>query len=118
MEQMGIFNASSIQNYVEYKWDTYAKYHHYFGFFIHCIYMLSLSLYILSTYMDRDRYGNVEGYGYPLAMAVCIIYPYGYDTLQLFYKKHEYFYDPWNWSDFFYMYAGITNLVLIFTSYF
>ena len=62
--------------------------------------MFSLALYIQSTYMDGDRYGNIDGIGYLLAMAIAITYPYIYDTVQLFYKKHEYFYEAWNWVDF------------------
>jgi len=52
-EQMGIFNATCLEHYIEYKWDTYAKYLHYFGFMIHIVYMISLALFIHSTYMSE-----------------------------------------------------------------
>jgi len=45
--------------------------------------MTAVGLFIISTYMDGDRYGQMEGFGYPLAMALAIIYPYIYDTVQL-----------------------------------
>lgn len=60
--------------------------------------------------MDGDNYGKMDGFGYPLAMALCIVYPYVYDTIQLIKQKHEYFYDSWNITDFFYQYCGIVNI--------
>lgn len=84
-----------------YKWHEYAKYLFYFGFAWHCIYMTALGLLIHDTYMV-GRYGNMESPIYVLIMAVCIIYPYCYDTVQLFQQKHTYFYEFWNWIDFFY----------------
>ena len=114
MDQLDLFEASSIKNFIDYKWNTYAKYLHYFGFCIHLCYMMALALFIVSTYMGSDRYGNMESFVYPLAMAICIVYPYIYDTIQLFHLRHEYFYDPWNVSDFIYMYAGMVNIAFQF----
>jgi len=45
-EQMDIFNAECIKNYVDYKWVTYGANLHYSGFFLHLVYMLSLFLFI------------------------------------------------------------------------
>ena len=81
--------------------------------------MVAIFMFVMTTYMDEgERYGNMDGFGYPLAMAVCIVYPYIYDSVQLMFQKYEYFYDSWNISDFIYMYAGITNIAFQFTSYY
>lgn len=80
---IGVFNSSAIKNLVNYKWNHYAKYFHFVGFAQHCIYMTSIFAFIISTYMDGDRYGTFDGYGYQLAMGLSIVYPYIYDTVQL-----------------------------------
>jgi len=50
---------------------------------VHVIYMVAIGLFVLSTYMDGEIYGDMDGFGYPLAMALAISYPFLYDTVQL-----------------------------------
>ena len=80
--------------------------------------MIAISMFTHSTYMDGSRYGKMDGFMYPMAMALCIFYPYVYDTIQLIKMKHKYFYDPWNISDFIYQYCGIINICFQFTSFY
>jgi len=43
--------------------------------------MVAIAMFVITTYMDGDLYGTMDGFGYPLAMACCIVYPYIYDTI-------------------------------------
>lgn len=72
--------------------------------------MVAITLFVHSTYMDGGRYGSMDGFIYPLLMAIFIIYPFIYDSIQLIKQKHTYFYDSWNITDFLYQYCGIVNI--------
>lgn len=45
-DRLGVFNSTAIENLVDYKWDTYAKYLHFVGFGFHCGYMLAIFLFV------------------------------------------------------------------------
>lgn len=60
--------------------------------------------------MDGATWGETDGVLYPILMAVGILYPYIFDTIQLFKQKFEYFEDSWNISDFAFQYLGICNI--------
>lgn len=50
-----------------------------------------------------------------MLLVVCLMYPFFYDTLQLYKQKWDYFKDPWNYSDMAFHMSGILNLIFQFT---
>lgn len=50
-----------------------------------------------------------------ILLCVCIIYPFSYDSIQLYKQKWDYFKDQWNYSDMAFHWSGICNLFFQFT---
>ena len=53
---MSIFEAQTIKDLIQYKWEKYACYSHYLGFAMHIFYILTLTLYIINTFLS-GKYG-------------------------------------------------------------
>jgi len=86
----------------------YAKHIHYFGAFIHFIYLGLFAIYVNLIYLDRDFEARV-----PLCwcMLICLVYPTFYDGLQLWNAGMTYFEDPWNFLDQGYIWFGVANIL-------
>lgn len=96
---MEIFEAEVMKDLVKFKWDTFAFYNHYFGAMMHCVYIGCLSMYIYTTF-NIGEYGSQDNILYTYTMIFGILYPFCYDTTQLYKAGWAYFEDPWNISDF------------------
>ena len=73
-----------LNDLVEFKWDYYGYFVQYFGAGMHLFYIISLTIYIYKTYLT-GIYGLSEGqHTSKFLLACCIIYPFAYDSLQLY----------------------------------
>lgn len=100
---------------LEFKWDTYGYFLHYMGAGMHLFYIISLTIYIYNTYLT-GTFGLSEDNISKFLLVVCIIYPFAYDSIQLYKQKWDYFKDPWNYTDLAFHWSGITNLFFQFTT--
>jgi hypothetical protein len=78
------------------------------------MYITTLAVYIYTTYLI-GQFGEKTSIFYPILMCFGLIYPFIYDTTQLIKGGWGYFDDPFNWSDFCFQWAGVTNVVFVFT---
>ena len=96
-EELEIFATRTLQDLINFKWDTYASTIHFVMFFFHCIYMIIFSIFVFEMYVYRT--GTLQ----PLVLvgsAICLLFPMLYDMTQL--KKQgirEYSGDIWNYFD-------------------
>ena len=98
-DDVEIFGAEAMRDLIDFKWDTYAFYIHYMGAMMHLVYIGCLSIYIYTTFLS-GTYGEQTNILYTWTMLFGILYPFIYDTTQLFKSGWDYFKDPWNISDF------------------
>lgn len=50
-EELTIFDTKSVQELIEFKWDSYALSHHLVGCFLHFFYLIILMIYINIIYI-------------------------------------------------------------------
>lgn len=82
--ELEIFESEAIKDLIDFKWDQYGYLVHYFGAGMHLFYIISLTIYIYKTYLT-GVYGESEGqHTSKLLLASCIIYPFAYDSVQLY----------------------------------
>jgi hypothetical protein len=81
-----------------YKWNTYAYILHYRGAAFHIIYLTTIVVYIYTTYLI-GVFGQQENITFPIIMIFGIIYPFCYDSIQMYKSGLAYFEDTWNWID-------------------
>jgi hypothetical protein len=105
-----IFDSKIVQDFYEFQWENYAMHIHYFGAFIHFIYLIVFSAYVNDIYMYRNFDNRIA---HSWAILICLIYPLFYDGLQLIKSgPSDYFQDPWNFIDQFHIWFGIINVAL------
>lgn len=108
-EELEIFEAKVVNDYYVYQWERYAKHIHYFGAFVHFIYLFLFILYVNLVYLDRNFDNRVNLIYFQL---ICLVYPAIYDSLQ--WRKagfFNYFKDPWNFIDQCHIWIGLANLL-------
>jgi len=72
--------------------------------------MFTLIIFIEKVYIRNDHNGLMV---YQILMCLGIIYPFWYDTMQLYRSGfREYFTDVSNYLDILYIYGGIANVIL------
>lgn len=100
---------------ISYKWDAYGRDHHIFGSIMHAFYVFLVGAYICIYYCYEVPHKYLD-YVYTGILAIGILFPWFYDTKQLCRDgASEYFSDPWNWMDAFYVYGSFVNIILQFT---
>lgn len=110
-EEVEIFDADCIQETIQYKWDTYGMRFHIFGFFMHCLYVLVVNIFVAVSYLEENKEGS--GRIYVILLAIGILYPWIYDFTQMCRSGlADYLSDPWNYADMCYIYGSIANCVL------
>jgi hypothetical protein len=107
--ELEIFESQAIQDLIDYKWNKYAYFLHYLGAGMHLFYIISLTRYIYTTYLT-GIYGQSDENFSKILLGICIVYPFCYDSIQLYKQKWDYFKDPWNYSDMAFHWSGICNL--------
>ena len=55
VQYLCIFNAKSLQDLLEFKWNNYAKQVHYIGFLSHLLYLIVFSAHVSYVYVYRDN---------------------------------------------------------------
>ena len=110
-EELEIYDAKSIQEVIQFKWDTYARNHHIVGCIMHLFYICTLVVYINIVYINNagtDKQKQV----YSMLLAVGIFYPAVYDWSQMYRSGlDEYFSDFWNYTDLLYIWSSIGNII-------
>lgn len=81
--ELEIFDSEAIIDLVEFKWNYYGYFVHYLGASMHIFFILSLTIYIYTTYLT-GTYGEADADTAKFLLVICIIYPFVYDTFQLY----------------------------------
>lgn len=76
-EEVEIFDASCIQETIQYKWDTYGMRFHIFGFLMHCLYVIVVNVFVAVSYLEEND--GDQGRIYVILLAIGILYPWIYD---------------------------------------
>ena len=108
-DDMQIFTAEPLVDFIDYKWETYAYKVHYTGVIMHIFYMITITAYNLLTYI-LGTYGEKSSPYFPFLMALGFLYPTCYESYGMWKTGANYLKDPWNWVDIFYTVAGWTNI--------
>lgn len=107
-----MFDASCIQETIQYKWDTYGLRFHMIGFFMHCMYVLVINIYVSLCYLQEND-DEATARIYVILLAVGIFYPWLYDFTQMLRGGlGDYLSDPWNYADMLYTYGSIANCIM------
>jgi hypothetical protein len=99
-----------LQDYLEFKWNNYAKQIHYLGFVSHLIYLIVFSTNVSYDFVYRD-FSQLRIL--KTIQAITLIYPLVYDMTQL--RKQgfrDYFREGWNFFDQSYIWIGYINLLV------
>lgn len=112
--ELEIFEAKVIQDLIDYKWNNYAYFLHYLGAGMHLFYIIAVTYYVYTTYLT-GVYGQSDELFPKILLCLGILYPFIYDSIQLYKQKWDYFKDPWNYSDMAFNWSGICNLFFQFT---
>ena len=110
-EELEIYDTTTIQELIEFKWERYARTHHVVGCFMHILYICTLVVYINIVYINNAGTED-EKRIYTFLLAVGILYPALYDWSQMYRSgPAEYFSDAWNYTDLLYIWSSIGNIV-------
>ena len=77
-EDLDIFDTKVVSDLIKFSWQNYASHVHFFGAFIHLIYMISFFTYVGLIYQYRDFSARSH---LLILMFVCLLYPLIYETL-------------------------------------
>lgn len=91
-EELEIYETQSIQQLIQFKWDTYAYNHHIIGVTFHGFHMLSLVIYINIAYILNYKDLEYQRY-FLIPILVSLVYPTYYEFKQLFRDGWGYFDD-------------------------
>jgi uncharacterized protein YqhQ len=109
-DELEIFNSKNFQDLILFKWTTFARQLHLFGWSMHCFYVLFMSIYVYTVYINND----VSWAKYlERLLIIVVIYPITYDSIQLYRTGFkEYLSQPQNYSDLIYNYGSLFNVIL------
>ena len=106
-----MFDASSLQQMLGYKWDCYAVKHHMVGFSMHVVYVVMLNIFVYYIYMNPHTEG--EHIALCTVLTASMMYSFVYDSIQMYIDgPSDYFSDKWNIVDTLYNYGGVLNIFL------
>ena len=113
-EELDLFKTDTVKSMLEFKWDSYALFHHKFNFLMHCSYILLMMFYTYFIYMIPCNEATHRGL--TIALGVSMLYPLTYCLIQVYIDGvKEYFSDTSNYLNILYNLLNITNIVLQFT---
>lgn len=75
-EQVSIFTTKVLQDLIDFKWTKYARIIHFFGAFIHLIYVITFCVYVSEIYLEKKMEGKTA---LLILMAVSLFYALVYD---------------------------------------
>jgi len=108
-DELQIFEVDNFQNLLKFKWEGFTKNLHFRGCFFHFFYTFTLMVFINKVYIQNDTENNRV---YQYLLCVGIIYPFWYETLQLYRSGFkDYFSDINNYLDLLYIYGGLINVI-------
>lgn len=109
-EELEIFSTASVQQLIEFKWETSAKLHHVISCIMHFFYILTLVIYINLIYIHDLQHYLTSG-----AVLVCVglLYPLVYTGVQMFKGGIKaYFQELGNYVDLVFLACSVANIVL------
>jgi len=113
-EELDIFGTKSVQELITFKWDSYALSHHLIGCFLHFFYLIILMIYINIIYI-KNTGTKAEKKIYVVLLAVGVLYPQVYNLARIWKQGLDYFKQPANYLDFFFVNLSSINCILQFT---
>ena len=78
-EELDLVVTSSFGDVIDYKWDTYGRSHHFFGYFMHLYYIVVFSLYVIKAYL-QDNDSKI----FLILYMTGTIYPSIYEFVQMY----------------------------------
>lgn len=79
-QELNLFTQRTLNDWVDYKWENYAKSLHIVGASAHSMYIATLAVYIYTTYLI-GQFGERTSMTYPILMCFGLFYPFVYDTM-------------------------------------
>ena len=80
-DELEIFETDLVIDLVDFRWEKFARKTHIRGLVVHITYILTLTMYIRSTYLGSSV-DLVPSTGYLYAIGLCLLYPLIYDGTQ------------------------------------
>lgn len=59
-EELSIFETDLVMDLIDYKWETYARRQHLFGFLIHLCYVFTMMANVRLVYVNRTPYNYTD----------------------------------------------------------
>lgn len=109
-EDNTIYASSSIDELLDFKWDSHSGIYMKTGFFFHCVYLIAFNLYVNEIYIE----GNIDNIKeWQLILILAMIYPFCYDHMQLINEGPvSYFSEKWNYNDMAFIWTVIATLFI------
>jgi hypothetical protein len=79
-EELDVYDTKSVQQLIEFKWESHASLLHRFGCYMHLIYLLILTIYINIVYIENIADEREIGL-LSVFLILGIAYPWAYDTV-------------------------------------
>ena len=79
-EEIEMFEAKALQQYIKFKWEKYAQPFHFIGCFIHFLYMVGYVVFVYETYIlgVHSKTGHISEF--TIVLLACLMYPTIYET--------------------------------------
>ena len=75
-DELEKFQAESLTQLIQYKWETFGRQHHFIGCIMHFINTLLIIAYIVLSYYQEPEEGNVI----QILLAIAVTYPFFYES--------------------------------------
>jgi len=120
-EELEIFELEVVRDFIDFKFESFAKKIHLFGFCIHMVTIGLLMYYVNATFMGNIDMDPLTGriLNPPKAsktqmycLLMTMLYPTIFDGNQFLKEKVEYLKDPWNYIDILHITMGFLNIYL------
>jgi len=90
-EELELFAADIVTDFIDFKWDRFARAVHFGGFCFHVVYIIVLFGFVGAAFSGDDFFEAVPNAYYYVAIGVSLLYPLAYEGVQLYKLRLEYF---------------------------
>jgi hypothetical protein len=54
-DEIEVFSVGNMQDLIQFKWSSFSLSHHTFGFYMHCLYIIILTIYTINVYINDTQ---------------------------------------------------------------